>query len=188
MTRCPDHPDDITQRQQLPRQLTQLRLQLGVPVEDLADAAGTTPDAIRLFERNGTNAYLHIAQRYVRGLGHRLNIWPTLPVTLPTHPHTANLLAMAAGADDPDQADTYQRAAAMHHAVTYRLWSGVSARDLGQRLGVSRRSGNIGNVENEYGKPMIRTWQWYLRGLGGRLPLTLEPVNPDPHRIEGDTP
>ncbi len=181
------HPDDTAARITLRHQLRDLRRQLGVHVDDLADACGTTFKAIYLFEQRGNNPLAATVQRYAGGLGHQIVMRPMLTPELREHPDAAALAALAAATHNPALADAYQRSAVLTNLVAHRRWLNMSARDIAERCGLHRAGGWISQFENDQKPALLATYQRYTRALGGHLNLDLQPLNPH-HLTEGAHP
>jgi transcriptional regulator with XRE-family HTH domain len=176
MARPVSHPDDIAARDHIRRRLRALRRDLGVRVEDLADAAGVTTDAIYLYEQRATNPLTGTVQRHAGGLNHRLVMRLAATPALPTHPYAVNLLAMAAATSDGATADAHQRAALLADLVAYRRWLGLTAREITERCGCSRDGTWASQLEAGRKQALLGSYQRYARALGGHLHLDLEPL------------
>jgi transcriptional regulator with XRE-family HTH domain len=167
--RTPDlNPGDLTARRNITRKLRDLRIELGIPQNEIADAMWITFSAVSKFElRNPPNPHISQLQRYARALSRTIRLHLEHLPADPTGDPEGHLLARLEQSTDPTKADQAHRARTLHRLITARKRLNISQKDLAGRLNTTPSA--LCLVEAAADDPLLATYQRYARALGGRL-------------------
>ena len=175
-TQFPIHPDDIQQLLRIRRYLIGFRVTEGLTQQELSARVNGTAGTVWDLEYNQTWQWrFSRLQLWVAAFGIRLDARLRfdddygLESKAEEHPEVAPLIGlMIAGPKWP----MWQRAALTTALRVARIEQGISAEDLAQKLGVTRKA--ITNWENIGDQFMLPHLLHHARALGGRIELKLE--------------
>ena len=174
-TQFPVHPDDVQQLLRIRRYLIGFRITEGLTQQELSVRVNGTAGTVWDLEYNQTWQWrFSRLQLWVAAFGLRLDARLCfdddygLESKVEDHPEVAPLISLALTADNWP---IWQRSALTSALRVARIEQGISAEELAQRRGVTRKA--ITNWENIGDQFMLPHLLHHARALDGRIDLRL---------------